>query len=203
MTITKLEDINFENLTFSSPVKGKGYYYITVTQDKSNPSSIFMQTPKVALLSNIINNNFVEVHLNNEDYKQEIQRVDDELFSILKDKKEDWFVGKGLTDQFLDTGYLPTLKRNGDWKLNVSDHINIFDDSKNNIDIDELQIGDSMRCIVQLMGLWFTNTRWGVSWKIIQIKKSLKKVTKNEYMFPDDVDVDSHDVIEPPPGMDE
>jgi hypothetical protein len=203
MSITPFEELCFEEFQFSKPVKGNGYYYMTVTQHSDVPSPIFMQTPRVNLLSNISNANFVELKLTNEEYKQEIQHIDDKLLGMLKDNKEKWFEGKGLTDQFVDTGYLPSLKRNGDWRVSVSDQIAAYDDNKNTIDVKELCIGDNARCIVQLMGLWFTNTRWGVSWKIIQLKQSKKKEIKKEYMFPDDGEHDTHDVIEPPPGMDE
>lgn len=204
MAITKIEELSFDDVYFSKPIKGNGYYYMTLTQNKENPESIYMQTPKIVLSSNLDKSNFVNVQMTNQEYKNNIQHIDDTLLNMLKENKDTWFSGKGLTTEFIDTGYLPSLKRNNDWRMNVSiDNLTIYDDNKNSVDISDLNIGDSIRCIVQLSGLWFTNTRWGVSWKLIQIKKYFKKNMKNEYMFPDDVDYDTADLIEPPPGLDE
>ena len=201
MTITSINELCFSDVSFGTPVKGNGYYYMTTAINKENPESIFMQTPKLILSSNITN--FVDMKLNHEEYKHHIQTIDDTLLALLKDKKDEWFVGKGLTDQFIDTGYLPSLKRNGDWRLSVSEELAVYDDNKGTLEADELSIGSTMRCIVQLAGLWFTNTRWGISWKVIQLKKTKKKEIRNEYMFPDEVDTEPHDLIEPPPGLDE
>lgn len=203
MTITNIEDLCFDNASFGKPVKGNGFYSIRVTYNKESPEPIFLQTPKIMLTSNIVDTKFVDMNLAHEDYKNTIQLIDDTLISLLKKNKDEWFVGKGLTDQFIDTGYLPSLKRNGDWRLNVAEDLVVYDDNKNVYNTNSLMIGDTMRCIVQLSGLWFTNTRWGVSWKVIQLKKTKKKEIRNEYMFPDEADTDTHDVIEPPPGMDE
>jgi len=155
------------------------------------------------LASNIGDSSFVDMNLTHEDYKNYVQTLDDTLISLLKENKDEWFVGKGLTTQFIDTGYLPSLKRNNDWRMIVSEDLAVYDDNKNHYDVHELNAKDTMRCIVQLSGLWFTNTRWGVSWKLIQLKKTKKKEIRNEYMFPDEADTDMLDVIEPPPGMDE
>lgn len=199
MTITQLNDLVYDDLVFNKPIKRDGYYYMNITKNKTKPTPVYMQSPKVILESNIINNNFVDLRICNEEYKDEIQKIDDELLSLLKLNKDEWFQDKGLSDQFVDTGYLPTLKRNGQWKISVNDQINVYDQNKDIIDVKELVIGDSMRCIVQLTGLWFTNTRWGVSWKLIQIKRTINKI-KIDYMFPDEID---QNVIEPPPGMDD
>ena len=204
MTILNIEDLCFDNTTFGKPVKGNGFYSMRMTHNKDNPEPIILQTPKMALASNILDTKFVDMRLTHEEYSNHVQQIDDTLISLLKENKNEWFVGKGLTDQFIDTGYLPSLKRNGDWRMNVvSDELAVYDDNKQPYDVTNLVVGDTMRCIVQLSGLWFTNTRWGVSWKMIQLKKTKKKEIRNEYMFPDEADADAQDVIEPPPGMDE
>jgi hypothetical protein len=202
MSITNLSELNYKDLVFNKPIKRDGYYYMNITKYIDIPIPVYIQTPKVNLQSNIININYVDLKIHNEEYKNDIQNIDDNLLTLLQANKTDWFEGKGLTDQFVNTGYLPTLNRNGYWRVSmINDNVDVYDETKNTIDIDELKIGDQLRCIVQLKGLWFTNTRWGVSWKLIQLKKTISKI-KIDYMFPDDQDID-HDVIEPPPGMDD
>lgn len=204
MAITKIEELSFDDVCFSKPIKGNGYYYMTLTQNKESPESIYIQTPKIILASNIDKSKFVDVKMTNQEYKNNIQHLDDTLMNILKENKEEWFSGKCLTTEFIDTGYLPSLKRNNEWKMNLClDNLSVYDDNRNSLDVTDLNIGDSMRCIVQLSGMWFTNTRWGMSWKLIQIKKYNNKISKKDYMFPDDLDHDVTDLIEPPPGLDE
>ena len=62
MTILNIEDLCFDNTTFGKPVKGNGFYSMRVTHNKESPEPIFLQTPKMTLVSNILDTKFLDIH---------------------------------------------------------------------------------------------------------------------------------------------
>ena len=76
--------------------------------------------------------------------------------------------------------------------------MSLFDGSKNEISINEIKSDAKVSVIVQLAGIWFTKTRFGITWKIKQMKlHGEKSKTQGKYLFEDVESDDDMDNVFP------
>ena len=87
------------------------------------------------------------------------------------------------------------------------DDVQVYDGTKRPIKLNNIKKGDVFKCIIQLTGLWFTPSRWGITWKVMQIKSTAGQVNVDkykDYMFKDDdgEEIDEDDsVLTVPPSV--
>ena len=210
--LLKHANIELEKLSSSKPKKVGDRYYVILKEEKEN---IIYQMPKMRLSTDLTDEDgnlkdFVDMKTLDVNFIEKIKDIDDIILNYVKMNKEEWFKGKEITDAFLEVGQVNTQKENKENKkefiiqFKTSNESVHFNDEKEKIDITELKQGQDLYLIGQLVGIWFTSTRWGITWKIVQTKneKTMKKL-EMDYLFEEDEeesDIDDED-ISPPPGV--
>lgn len=219
-------EFNVNNLEGSKPKRNDNRYYVFLKHvDEYNPTEkVIYQTPKLKMSSSLTTNvkddedsnvdvqelkSFVEVKTTNADFINKLKEIDDEILKYVKDKKGEWFPGKEITDSFLEVGQIGSIRENKSnkkehiFQLKTSKDIQIFDMNKKKLENSELKEHDEVSFIIQLVGIWFTATRWGLSWKIQQVRKHKTKEPLKGYLFCEDDTDEQHsdDDLIVPPGM--
>ena len=204
-----------ERFDFGKPIKGDGFYsmYVTTKDNNDNVTNLCFQSPKMIVqsdfeLSETEENKeshvaeYVDLSCDNEDYINVINTLDDVFMQAIKTNAETWFPGKGIDETFLEVGQVKNLRKSNSVKFKVTRDTEGFNDEKDAIDLRSIKRSQKVRALIELVGLWFTSNRWGVMWKIAQIKTCDK--TKNisrGYLFPDDEEVETNNILTPPPGV--
>jgi len=208
-----LKNANFElaTITSSKPRKVDDRYYVMLKEEREN---MIYQMPKLVLSSDMTDDDgspvsFIEMKTLDESFIEKIKDIDNLILEYVKIHKEEWFKGKEITDAFLEMGQVNTQKENKEnkkefiiqfKKSNESTH---YDAEKKRIQVTDMKKGQELYVIGQLVGIWFTSTRWGITWKVLQTKneKMYKKV-EMDYLFEDeDDDSEIDEDITPPPGV--
>jgi len=139
-----------------------------------------------------------------------LKEIDDNVLNYVKDKKEEWFPGKDISDAFLEVGQICSLRENKAnkkeqiFQLRTSKEMQCFDMNKTKLEVNKMNKGDDISFIIQLVGIWFTATRWGVNWKILQARKHKTKEPLRGYLFCEgEVDDEQHsdEDMAVPPGV--
>lgn len=206
--ISPINDLDSSKFVFKGPKKEEDRYYIYITQKKtpeSLPEKIYVQTPRL-LVKSSMQESFADFTLPNAlPFGSMMQEMDENILSIIKEKKEEWFQGQNIEDAFLDVGQTHSIKVTKDSskiKLRVPKDTIAYNSKKEQIDLEEVSIDSEVTCILQLVGMWFTKTRWGVTWKTVQVKThEKKKEPLRVYMFADEEVEDDEESLYPPPGV--
>lgn len=216
--IHKLNDIpiDFSKYSFGKPEKGDGFWamYVSTKDDHDNDTNLFFQSPKMTFSTEFETNDketvddhahpdYVDLSCDNDDFIQLINSLDECFMSAIKSNAEEWFPGKNIDDTFLEVGQVKNLRKGNLMKFTVTDETETFNSDREAIDIRTIQASQSVKVLIELVGLWFTTNRWGVMWKIAQMKLYAKpKKNIRGYMFPDDEEpeVVKH-ILRPPPGV--
>tara|TARA_Y100000389_G_C17355550_1_gene460879 strand:- start:223 stop:903 length:681 start_codon:yes stop_codon:yes gene_type:complete len=211
---------------FGKPIKGDGFYsmYVTTKDNEDNITNLFFQSPKMTVQSDfeVISEDESEINVDeeereykgrvaeyadlscdNEEYINAINTLDESFMQAIKTNAEEWFPGKGIDETFLEVGQAKNLRKSNTVKFKITRDTEGFNDKKESIDLRSIKTSQKVRAMIELVGLWFTSNRWGVMWKLAQIKTCEK--TKNisrGYLFPDDEEVDTNNnILTPPPGV--
>lgn len=201
MHIYTPETIPYDGLVYSAPKKVGNRYYMCVEEEKGG--KVLVQTPKL-VFTNMPSEGYVTTHCDADTWNDCIKQVDDFMMDTIKKNCTEWFgENHGMDDTFFEVGRTPSLMRNDTFKLRYNKDVTLYDCDKNELSVDELNLERPIKCIVQLVGLWFTKTRWGVSWKVVQGKVYKPKTKKSHgYLFPDDpADIEDDEDLHPPPGV--
>jgi hypothetical protein len=201
------ENIPYESMIYAKPRKinnGNKHYCVNIYSHNDTTcqnENMYIQTPSLKVNSNVDDDYMNFIHTN-DIFRDKIQALEEHLIDVIKQNKEEWFPGKEITDTFLDVGLVPSIYKDKIKNIKIDKDLKVFDASKQEIKQDELNINDEVKCIFQINGIWFTTSRWGVAWKVLQIKSMKKTLTNTNvgYMFPDE-DEDDLENIEPPPGI--
>ena len=184
-------------------IKKRNDFYavnLFVNSEKDGSVPFYFQTPKMKLSSTLVKGqSSIEVDCDNETFIKQVESVDQYILDIVKSKKVDWFPNQEISDSFLEIGLMSSVSRSNTMKLKVSPDNVIYGNDKSLLE--KLDTGREVKFIVQICGLWFTKSRWGISWMIVQSKDLSKKpLIINECLFPDDEQTD-HGFVEPPPEI--
>lgn len=211
MRLFTTSDLPTDRIVFGKLKKGHDTYMMPTfySDDKNTLSKMFVQTPKMILHSEPITAGNVQpfVTFNSEDpsITSMLKSVEDFVLQQLKLNKDEWFVNKGIDDVFLENGLTSTVLKSNVYRFRLMDDVQVYDGAKNPMKVDDVKKGDVFKCIIQLTGLWFTPSRWGVTWKVMQMKlpSRTKTIDKyNQYMFndedADDFDDDDYALTVPP-----
>tara|TARA_B110000027_G_scaffold72330_1_gene77058 strand:+ start:513 stop:1142 length:630 start_codon:yes stop_codon:yes gene_type:complete len=181
---------DFEKIIFSKPVKcsdGKYFVAAAVSEDAESISKdILCQFgPNMLCKDDLKDSSGINLHFSNQAINDFISDCDEHLLCKAKDHKENWFPSTDITDTYLENALMPSCKSlkkpNNVYniKMRISKNLVVFNGNKETVEKDDV-LGDSkVSVIVQLAGLWFTKTRFGLSWVVKQLKmheseKSLK-----------------------------
>jgi hypothetical protein len=203
---------DFDDIVFKVPPKKEDskYYFFANSTDGKN---VYLQTPKINLCDNINSNidnvQYIDFLTSNETFIEMMRELDQDIIKHIKHNKDDWFKGKIIEDSFLEHAQTLSLKlkpkSNTDYsmKFRVMKDVRLYDNDKNEMSIADFTQSSNVKCILQFVGVWFTANRWGVSWKVMQMKKGKEQHVTQTYLFTedeDDIEEDEHESICPPPG---
>ena len=211
--IVKIEDLDTACFEFSVPKKtGERYYtYVTYKPDADSlAEQVYVQTPRMRLKS-VLTEPFVDFTLpSNSVFTNGVAALDQKILERLKEQKEELFPGKDLEDSFLEVGLMPSVKLDASskelskLKLRCPKDVLAYDSSKKEISLDTVELDAEVTVIVNLVGLWFTKSRWGTAYNICQLKLHNKRTEPiRECMFADDVEdtEEEPEDIGIPPGL--
>jgi len=189
--------IDYSAVKFDEPAKGTdGKYFIRTHCDEED---ILFQLSKVETKSQIASS--FDVAVSNQDNIDLLREGEDQMLALAKDNKENWFPDSGITDEYLDNAFMSfvkPVKKTSDvnFRMRTSSRLVVFDKTKEEVEPEEIEEGMYVSCIVQLSGIWFTKSRFGVVWKVFQVKQIPKKEKKKVVCLFEDADDDDYDEME-------
>lgn len=213
--IHNIDSFDFSKVAYTSPKKASSQHYSVCAQllDDNGMSGgkIYFQTPKMKMASDMMDNDairpFIDMACEDETFVKSIKELDSRMFNVIKEKREEWFPNKVIEDTFLEMGQTPSLMINNVLRARTDKNVEIFNTNKESVDTKLMTEKQVVRCILQFVGIWFTSTRWGVTWKVVQMlhypeRKSRTEQKSHGYMFPEDDESDNDDDTPvPPPGV--
>ena len=210
VVICKYNEIDVDNFLFGKPLKHEGRYHVNLTH-KVNANSlahkIYMQTP-VMKLHTELNQKFADfVCPSNSGLTNMMSLVDAKMLKKVKENKENWFDEKCIEDSFFEVGQYPSIKPDTETtsiiQLRTPEDTVVYNQDKEVINVKDVPKESCVSAILQLAGIWFTKTRWGLTWRTVQLRTHKKNgggSSVKTYMFTDQVEYDG--VVSPPPGTD-
>lgn len=204
-----LDTLELDSVVFAAPKKYDDHYSVNLSVDEEK---LLIQSPKFKLNADLDilppENKFVDVLCGSSEFLSSLKNVDATMAKVIKNNRETWFPGKNIDDTFVEVGQVPSVLSSNTLRLRVNKHLQVFDsDSKCLLEAERVEAGTDVKCIMHLAGIWFTATRWGLTWNLVQMKTypvQPKKIYKG-YMFPDDDEetepADDDTNPTPPPGV--
>jgi len=203
-----LETLEVDSMVFAAPKKYSDHYSVNLSV---GDEKLLIQSPKFKLNADLDlppENRFVDVLCGSSEFLTSLKQVDDTMANVIKANRETWFPGKNIDDTFVEVGQVPSVLSSNTIRLRVNKHLQVFDSSsKSLVKADRVEAGTDAKCIIHLTGIWFTATRWGLTWNMVQMKTypiQPKKMYKG-YMFPDEEEEAEQDDDDtnptPPPGV--
>lgn len=207
-----LDTLDLDSVVFAAPKKYNDHYSVNLSVGEEK---LLIQSPKFKLNADLDvlpapENKFVDVLCGSSEFISSLKNVDATMAKVIKDNREKWFPGKNIDDTFVEVGQVPSVLSSNLVRLRVNRHLQVFDSaSKCLLEADRVEAGTDVKCIMHLAGIWFTATRWGLTWNLVQMKTypvQPKKIYKG-YMFPDDDEETDHHQTDddtnptPPPGV--
>jgi len=194
------KNIDYEKFTFKKAIKGKdGKYFIasSIQEDDEVKNEILTQLGQIECKTNMVDQESQEQAtsldfvLDNLKQIEFISEMDEHMLICCKEHKEEWFPGQELSDSYLDSAFMPSIRstKKGSkqvLKTRVSSTTLIYNSDKEVQEPTVVTSGIKVSTIACMAGLWFTKTRFGITWKVRQIKvqKEPKKI-RTDYLFED------------------
>ena len=179
---------NFETIHFTKPIKGKdGKYFVAMNSQESDESNeiICQFGPKLKISSDVQESDTsIDVLIVQEEIIDFIKDCDDNALAFCKDNKEAWFEDEDISDSYIDQAFMPSIKemkkQKGSYgmKMRISRDMDVFNGNKANVEKENIRKDAKVSVIVQMVGLWFTKTRFGLTWKVMQVKLNEDKEKK-------------------------
>lgn len=214
--IHDMTGFDFSKVMYTCPKKSAGHYSVCaqfLDENGMSGGKIYFQTPKMVLHSDVMNtesqelNPFVDLSCEDESFVKAIKNLDKHIFDVIKEKRTEWFPNKTIEDTFLEMGQTHSLMVHNVLRARTDKNLEIFNTRKESVASTEIVTKSVVRCILQFVGIWFTATRWGITWKVVQMlhypeRKPTTIPQTVGYMFPDEEESDNdEDFPTPPPGV--
>lgn len=189
---------DFESVTFGAPAKGgDNRYFIPchIKRGDGPADEVLCQFSRQVVNTGALScGTGAEFMLSDEDTVEFVKECDDQMLALCKANKERWFSGKDLSDAYVEQAFMPSLKdvkrqkNTYTLKARTGKDFVMFDATKEAIDSTSVAAHTKMSVILQIAGLWFTSTRFGITWMLRQGKlQEAERITKTgESMFVDD-----------------
>ena len=208
-----VNSVDYSKLCFNKPVKGSDNKYFVaayVRDDEDSPAYELLVQMKTWLTNGLCDAETGDVHLStdvrldNPQLVDFVRETDDQMLGLCKQHKGDWFPSQELTDSYLENAFMPSLKaikKSHDQLLKVrpSKHLQAFNSEREALEFPEINPESQVSVIISPAGLWFTKTRFGITWKLRQVKVVTPKKPPKEYLFDDAADDEDLDNVFPDP----
>ena len=216
--IQDIDSFPFANVKYTLPKKASPTHYSVcahlVDEHGVSGEKIYVQTPKMTLQSDVFQqdsqelNPFIDLSCEDETFVKWIKGLDTHMFNVIKEHRTDWFPNKTIEDTFMEMGQTHSLMINNVLRARTDKNLEIFNTRKETVSPSDIVAKSVVRCILQFVGIWITATRWGVTWKVVQILHYPERKSKSVpqtlgYMFPDEDSASDNedDSPMPPPGV--
>lgn len=185
MAPSRFTDIIVRNLKFSAPtssMKGQNLFI------QYNDEKIILQLPKMKIpfgISKYNGQGYTSYSLdmslqNQEPFKQFMLDVNDHVKTTALLNSASWFK-ETCTPEQIDSYFYSSVRDDPKgkfaslFKLNLPIYddktkVAFFDDTKQEIKFTDVQRGSYVVCLVELLGVWFSNKKFGLKWNVNQIK---------------------------------
>jgi len=153
----------FADMAFDAPIKHKdGRYFIAAKCGERIMCKFDVES------QGCVGNDSIDLKLDTQGARF-IKDADDAILGACKEFKSEWFPGKDVSDEQLEDNVSPSLKRNSKViKVRLSNAFALYNSKKEVVDRSEIAEGQQLKAIIQLAGIWFTKSRFGISWLLVQ-----------------------------------
>lgn len=138
----------------------------------------------------------------NDDVRDLINEYDDTILARVKDNADTWFPGKDFGESYFENAILYSVKTKQKDKKNkfstkTTNNIKVYNASHDSLTTADVVKDSNINMIVQLYGVWFTQSRFGISWRLHQVKINTPTKQTYECLFRDDEDLEDLENVFP------
>lgn len=169
-------EIDLKKLNYTKPIAEKGYYRSIVKYDEGN-DELLIQTPP--LLIKNIDDTSIELEIiknkKHENIYKILRSLEELSISNIYNQSPEWF-GKQIPIEKIKLMYKSYFFNpetlNGNFIVRFKKHkkLKIYDDDKNEVDINNISIGNNVVCILYINGLLFGKSSSKLDIRIFQMK---------------------------------
>lgn len=134
----------------------------------------------------------------NEGFLDLMRQVDDALVTVATDRSQEWFskqLTKDVVAEFTrklvkepnNPQYAPTMRIKVPC-VNGQEQTKFYDERREQVPIEYVTKGSSVKIIMELSPVWFLNRTVGISWKALQVAVVSKPKSIQDYAFVEEPD---------------
>ena len=176
MDIQTCDKYTTDNLKLEKPVKVDDVYISNI--------NFTIQTPKL-FISKISKK---LVLLLNESMEKILSDFDNKVINLISENSEEFFEDKMTIDDSEDI-YKHSFKQSkteSKISLSVNKKISIYNKKKDKLQLNELDIGDTVICLLKCKKIIFYKSHCEPLWEVFQIKLKETEFKTDRYLFKDD-----------------
>ena len=170
MKVAKFHDVDLDALQFSPmcPLRTGGHM-VKVTDAQGSPVTV--QTPKMYLPFGLSDYRSVDLSFRDNDQFYEWYQ---NLNELAKERGRQ-YLGHSYTPSVVDELFSSAVRQDpkgrysATLRLGLPARVDVFDDAKNHVGETALVKGSTVVVLMELVGLWFVNKRFGIKWKPLQV----------------------------------
>ena len=190
--------MTFDKLTFSKPVTQGDRYFVQVQRDGERVTKQFNRWMKCKtdLVKDKKQGSYIDIHIPGTDtdvspFIEYASDFEDAMLKTCKEKKKEWFPDKEISDEWLDQAFqsgFKQIKKSNDatMRFRVPNELDVYTSEKEEATPEDIKDGVSIAIIALMDGIWFTKSRFGLTWKVLQAKVKMDRAPSRKYMFDDD-----------------
>lgn len=196
--IFELNEENCTKIVFEKMRKLEDQRYFVPAMFKENDGSV--PEPIIIQLNRNITTNDLETEeglasvldcLVNDDVKEIITDFDDSILARVKDNSESWFPGKEFGESYFENAVLYSVKSNKKDKKNkfsvkTTKNIKVYSSTHESLKTTDVVKDSNVNVIIQLYGVWFTQSRFGITWRLHQVKVNTPTKQTYDCLFKND-----------------
>ena len=206
MNVIHQRDVNTNEFSFSNPIQrgNLNLYYSSIT---NNGEPIYLQTNRIKITNASLittKNPFIELSCIDEETIQIFEMIDNFLIESVYNNINDWF-GQEIPKESIQEMYKSLLKHRKKIRLRVpiinnSIRLNIYDDEKVSMNLNEIKEHHETVCIIHLRGLKFLQSNFICDCYINQCKvyknPNLRYVIPKKCLIKEDILDDDNDILD-------
>jgi hypothetical protein len=176
MDINTCEKYNVEHLSLEKPKKLEDVYVSSV--------NFTIQTPKLKInklskkITLILNENIEKLLLD----------FDNKIISLLSENSTEFFEEE-MNIEDAEEIYKHSFKQSkleSKISLSINKKLSIFNKHKEQLELDQLSIGDTVICLLKCKKIIFYKSHCEPHWEVFQIKLKDEDIKKDKYLFVED-----------------
>jgi len=184
-----------ETIVTSTPVKGNdNKYFVAIKKQNGDlPEQVYFQLNNVKCEKN--EDKTMEARLDNLVYIDFIKEIEQKILILTQNNAQEWF-GKEFSESYFENAKMSALKDVPKSKMAIfktlkCPNFQVFNTEKEIIEDGEITKGTIFNAIVEVQGIWFSKTRFGVTYKLKQAKVKHETKIQNCLFNDDDDELDN------------